>query len=103
MSAAAPNPGGGIKVLWRASEGRPQEGPERQKVFLREVERSRVVPGRIKPRVEALIRKSVGLFDRTPRSRNGTKEAVIAFYSSNEPGYFADYIAQSVYEAEKSS
>jgi ATP-dependent Lon protease len=93
-------PGGGIKVL---VEGLHRASLVKiindRKYFFAEVdpiyeERSE----KISPRVEALMRKCVSLFDTySAITGNVTKEAVIAVYSSSVPGYVADYIAQNMY------
>ena len=93
-------PGGGIKVL--------VEGLQRaslvkiisdRKYFSAEVEPIRDEPlEKVTPKVEAMIRKSVSLFDSySSITGNVTKEAVISIYSATEPGYVADYIAQNMY------
>lgn len=93
-------PGGGIKVL--------VEGQQRatlvkilsdRKFFFTEVEQIvEEAPEKLTPRMEAMIRKTVSLFDSySTITGNVTKEAVIAIYSSTEPGYIADYIAQNMY------
>jgi ATP-dependent Lon protease len=93
-------PGGGIKVL---VEGQCRAALKKilsdRKYFFAEVEPiAEEIPEKMTPRVEALIRKCVGLFDSySSLTGNVTKEAVIAIYSSSEPGYIADYIAQNMY------
>lgn len=93
-------PGGGIKVL--------VEGVQRaslktilsdRKFFFAEVDPIiEKVPNKITPRVEALIRKSISLFDTyASLTGNVTKETVLAIYSSTAPGYVADYITQNLF------
>jgi ATP-dependent Lon protease len=93
-------PGGGIKVL---VEGQMRASLKRivsdRKFFFAEVEPILAEASeRMTPRVEALIRKCVSLFDSySAMTGNVTKEAVIAIYALTEPGYVADYIAQNMY------
>ena len=93
-------PGGGIKVL---VEGLQRAYLKRilsdKKYFYAEVEPVSVLTlEKTTPRVEALVRKSVSLFDSySSITGNVTKEAVIAIYSATDPGYIADYIAQNMY------
>ncbi|NLT14178.1 MAG: endopeptidase La [Clostridiales bacterium] len=93
-------PGGGIKVL---VEGIQRASLKKilsdRKFFFVEVEPIIEEPAdKMTPRIEALIRKSVGLFDTySSMTGNVTKEAVVAIYASAEPGYIADYITQSMY------
>ena len=93
-------PGGGIKVL--------VEGLQRARVinidkvnghFTATVEPLEdKKTEKITSRIEALIRKGVDLFDTYASiTGNVTKEAVIAIYTLNEPGYIADYITQNMY------
>lgn len=93
-------PGGGIKVL---VEGIQRASLKRiisdRKYFFAEVEPIyEAPPEKISPRMEALIRKTVGLFD-TYASLLGSiaREAVITIYAATEPGYIADFIAQNMY------
>ncbi len=93
-------PGGGIKVL---VEGVQRATLKRiisdRKYFFAEVEPIfEAPPEKITPRTEALIRKTVGLFD-TYATLLGSiaREAVIALYAATEPGYIADFIAQNMY------
>ncbi len=93
-------PGGGIKVLVEGLERASVVQIEKEKTLFRAavtpVEEKQIV--KMTPKIEALIRKSVGLFDAYASiTGNVTKEAVIAIYASNEPGYIADYIAQNMY------
>jgi ATP-dependent Lon protease len=92
-------PGGGIKVL---VEGVQRAALRRiasdRKFFTAEVEPIfEEAPERITPRIEALIRKAVRLFD-TYSAMTGTvpKETVIAIYAETQPGYIADYIAHNI-------
>ncbi len=56
------------------------------------------MPEKLTPRIEALIRKCVSLFDTySTITGNVTKEAVIAIYTLTEPSYIADYIIQNMY------
>lgn len=93
-------PGGGIKVLveglQRASLKRIQSD---KKYFFVNVESiAEALPEKQTPRLEALIRKCVSLFDTySSLTGNVTKEAVIAIYALTEPGYIADYITQNMY------
>ncbi len=93
-------PGGGIKVL---VEGVQRASLKKilsdRKYFFAEVEPiNEEYPEKLTPRVEALIRKCVGLFDTySSMTGNVTKEAVVTIYASTEPGYIADYITQSMY------
>ncbi len=95
-------PGGGIKVLvegmQRATLVRISSDDE---FFVAEVEPIEdKAPARLTPRVEALIRKSVGLFDAyASMTGNITKEAVLAILTATDPGYTADYITQNMYLA----
>jgi ATP-dependent Lon protease len=93
-------PGGGIKVL---VEGVQRATLKRiisdRKYFFAEVEPIfETPPEKITPRTEALIRKTVSLFD-TYATLLGSiaREAVIAIYAATEPGYIADFIAQNMY------
>ena len=93
-------PGGGIKVLvegsQRAGVVRIEKKENMFTATVAPVEEKRVK--KVTTRVEALIRKAVGLFDAYASiTGNVTKEAVIAIYASNEPGYIADYITQNMY------
>ncbi|NLA87919.1 MAG: endopeptidase La, partial [Clostridiales bacterium] len=93
-------PGGGIKVLVEGMQrARLKKVLSDKKFFFAEVEPVFDEPsGKMTPRIEALIRKCVGLFDTySAMTGNVTKEAVVAIYASAEPGYIADYIAQSMY------
>lgn len=93
-------PGGGIKVL---VEGTQRAALRKiisdRKFFFAEVEPIFEEPlEKMTPRLEALIRKCVGLFDTySSITGNVTKEAVVAIYASTDPGYIADYIAQNMY------
>ena len=93
-------PGGGIKVLVEGLERASVVEIEKEKTIFRAtvspVEEKQIA--KVTPKIEALIRKSVGLFDAYASiTGNVTKEAVIAIYASNEPGYIADYITQNMY------
>ncbi len=93
-------PGGGIKVLVEGMQrARLKKILSDKKFFFAEVEPIFDEPsGKMTTRIEALIRKCVGLFDTySAMTGNVTKEAVVAIYTSTEPGYIADYIAQSMY------
>ncbi len=93
-------PGGGIKVLvegqFRASVVNIEKTKDVFHATVEPIEENKTE--KVTPRVEALIRKSVGLFDAYASvTGNVTKEAVIAIYASNEPGYIADYVTQNMY------
>ena len=93
-------PGGGIKVLveglQRAAVAHIEKGKDLFTATVEPLEEKTVE--KMTPRIEALVRKSVGLFDAYASiTGNVTKEAVIAIYASNEPGYIADYITQNMY------
>ncbi len=93
-------PGGGIKVLVEGSQRASlTKILSDRKYFFAEVEPIfEETAEKTTPRIEALIRKSVGLFDTySSMTGNVTKEAVVAIYASTEPGYIADYITQSMY------
>jgi ATP-dependent Lon protease len=93
-------PGGGIKVLVEGSQRAAlKKILNDRKYFFAEVEPIFEEPAeKMTPRVEALIRKCVGLFDTyASMTGNVTKEAVVGIYASTEPGYIADYITQSMY------
>ena len=97
-------PGGGIKVL---VEGIQRASLKKilndRKYFFVEVEPIlEEAVEKMTPRIEALIRKCVGLFDTySAMTGNVTKEAVVAIYASSEPGYCRLHYAEHVYEAEK--
>ncbi|UOO36904.1 endopeptidase La [Oscillospiraceae bacterium CM] len=93
-------PGGGIKVL--------VEGVRRasltkilndRKYFYCEVEPIyEEAPEKVTARVEALIRKSVNLFDTySTITGNVSRDAVISVFTATEPGYIADFVAQHLY------
>ncbi|MEL4105956.1 endopeptidase La [Oscillospiraceae bacterium WX1] len=93
-------PGGGIKVL--------VEGVRRasltkilndRKYFYCEVEPIyEEAPEKMTARVEALIRKSVNLFDTySTITGNVSRDAVISVFTATEPGYIADFVAQHLY------
>lgn len=93
-------PGGGIKVLveglQRASLNKILS--DRKYFFVNIEPIVEEIPEKLTPRIEALIRKSVSLFDTySTITGNVTKEAVIAIYTLTEPGYIADYITQNMY------
>ena len=93
-------PGGGIKVLVEGSQRASlKKILSDRKFFFVEVEPIiEETAEKMTPRIEALIRKCVGLFDTySSMTGNVTKEAVVAIYASTEPGFIADYITQSMY------
>ena len=93
-------PGGGMKVL---VEGRCRAR------MISIVEDRKYLTARVEPffedttvkktaRVEALIRKSIGLFDTyASLSANVSKETVLALFAFTEPGKIADYISHNLY------
>jgi ATP-dependent Lon protease len=94
-------PGGGIKVLVEGKyRARLEHMVSERKYYFAEV--SPVIDEEepaVRPvRVEALIRKAVGLFD-TYGAMSGhiTKEVVLAAFGMTDPGAAADYIAQNTY------
>lgn len=93
-------PGGGIKVL---VEGMQRASLKKilsdKKYFFAEVEPIfEQQSEKLTPRIEALIRKCVGLFDAySSMTGNVTKEAVVSIYASTDPSYIADYITQNMY------
>jgi len=93
-------PGGGMKVL--------VEGKSRARLLSMNSDRkyytAKVVPifedtsVKKTARVEALIRKSIGLFDTYGAlSASVAKETVLALFGFAEPGKIADYIVQNTY------
>ena len=93
-------PGGGMKVLVEGrSRGRLVSMRGERKYFIAEVE---PMPEEEAPkktaRVEALIRKSIGLFDTYAAMSSGVaKETVLALFGLSEPGRIADYIVQNMF------
>jgi ATP-dependent Lon protease len=93
-------PGGGIKVLVEGSQrALLKKILSDKKFFFAEVAPIiEELPEKLTPRIEALIRKCVGLFDTySAMTGNVTREAVAAINASTEPGYIADYITQNMY------
>ena len=93
-------PGGGMKVL--------VEGRCRARLISMNSDRkyfaARVIPlfedtvAKKTARVEALIRKSIGLFDTYGALSAGiAKETVLALFTFSEPGRIADYIVQNTF------
>ena len=93
-------PGGGMKVLVEGKcRARMLNMIEDRKYFLAEVMPIYEEPVQVNSaRVEALMRKSIGLFDTYTTFISGiSKETVLALFSMNEPGAVADYIIQHMY------
>lgn len=93
-------PGGGMKVL--------VEGRNRARLIAMRNER-KIIVADVEPiyeeptlkktaREEALIRKSIGLFDTYAALSAGvSKETVLALFSYSDPGKIADYIIQNLF------
>ncbi|MCL2124403.1 MAG: endopeptidase La [Oscillospiraceae bacterium] len=93
-------PGGGMKVLVEGKyRGRLVSMSAGRKYATAEIEPMPEEPVRKNTaRVEALIRKGIGLFDTYAALSQGIqKETVLALFSYTDPGKVADYIAQSMY------
>ncbi|MCL2226964.1 MAG: endopeptidase La [Oscillospiraceae bacterium] len=93
-------PGGGMKVLVEGTcRARLLSMRSDRKFFMAEVEpiaEEQVV--KKTARVEALMRKSVNLFDTYAALSAGVaKETVLALFGFSEPGRVADYIIQNMY------
>ena len=93
-------PGGGMKVL---VEGRCRARlislQRDRKFYMAEVEpmAELQIPKKT-ARIEALIRKSIGLFDTYAALSAGVaKETVLALFTFSDPGKIADYIVQNMY------
>ena len=93
-------PGGGVKVLVEGKcRARLISMRDDRKYFTAEVEPviEETVTGRT-ARVEALMRKCIGLFDTYAALSPGvTKETVLNLFSIIDPGKLADYIIQNIY------
>ena len=93
-------PGGGMKVL---VEGKCRAKlitlRTDKKYFTAEVQPISEEPVSSKtPRVEALMRKSISLFDTYAALSAGVaKETVLSLFTYNDPGRVADYIIQNMY------
>ena len=98
-------PGGGMKVLVEGrSRARLISMRSERKYFIVEVE---PIPEEIiqkkTARVEALIRKSIGLFDTYAAMSSGVaKETVLTLFGLSEPGRIADYIVQNMFIKQES-
>ena len=93
-------PGGGMKVLVEGScRARLISMWGDRKHYTAEVELIPEAPAPKKTaRVEALIRKSINLFDTYAALSAGVaKETVLALFTFSEPGKIADYIIQNMY------
>ncbi|MCL2408048.1 MAG: endopeptidase La [Oscillospiraceae bacterium] len=93
-------PDGGMKVLVEGqSRARLKVLHTGRRYYTAEVE---PIPEEILPnktaRVEAMIRKSIGLFDTySALSAGVSRETVLGLFSITEPGKIADYIIQNMY------
>jgi len=93
-------PGGGMKVLVEGfSRARLISMRSDKKFYMAEVETiAEIQPAKKTVRVEALIRKSISLFDTYAALSAGVaKETVLALFGFTEPGRIADYIIQNMY------
>jgi len=93
-------PGGGMKVLVEGrSRARLVAMRSERKYFTAEVEPIyEEEPVRKTAMIEALIRKSISLFDTYAALSAGvTKETVLTVFTFSEPGRIADYIIQNMY------
>lgn len=93
-------PGGGIKVLVEGkARARLKEILNDKSFFLVEVEpiEEESVPN-MTPKIEALIRKAVGLFDQyASMTGHMAKEAVLSIFTLSNPGFIADFITQHLF------
>jgi len=93
-------PGGGMKVLVEGKcRARLLSMREERKYLVAEVEPiAEEVIQKQTPRVEALMRKAVNLFDTYAALSPGvTKETVLNLFTIIDPGVLADYIVQNIY------
>lgn len=93
-------PGGGMKVLVEgSSRARLLSMQSDKKYFTAQVEiLPEVVVTNKTARVEALMRKSINLFDTYAAFSIGVaKETVLALFGFSDPGKIADYIIQNTY------
>ena len=93
-------PGSGMKVLVEGgSRARLLSMRGERKFFVAEVE---PIPEEValnnSARIEALIRKSISLFDTyAALSASVSKETVLTLFTFSDPGRIADYIVQNIY------
>ncbi|MCL1835050.1 MAG: endopeptidase La [Oscillospiraceae bacterium] len=93
-------PHGGVKVLVEGrSRARMVSMRSERKFYMAEVEPiPEETTTRKSVRAEALMRKSIGLFDSYASMSSGiARETVLALFSISEPGRVADYIIQNMF------
>jgi len=93
-------PGSGMKVLVEGScRARLISMRGERKYFIAEVEPiTEELAPKNSARVEALIRKSISLFDTySALSASVSKETVLTLFTFSDPGRIADYIVQNMY------
>ena len=93
-------PGGGMKVLVEGKcRARLLSMREERKYLIAEVEPiAEEILSKQTPRIEALMRKAVNLFDTYAALSPGvTKETVLNLFAITDPGVLADYIIQNIY------
>ena len=93
-------PGGGIKVLVEGRKrARLKDIISDKSFFLAEVEPiDEPAPPKITAKTEALIRKTVSLFDQyAAMTGHISKEAVVSIFALTNPGFIADFIVQHLF------